>query len=134
MAVGTVSALGKSRAERSQEQSRLAKWARSVHGRLRGDRELRERRRAQAEHDRQAMIAWEAVMGLDRLHRSLRIDKEPARNRRRILRVAGELLGTQAVAWVSPNSDGEVLVEGDALLLALGLCAARQSPGQSGPR
>jgi HD-GYP domain-containing protein (c-di-GMP phosphodiesterase class II) len=116
VAVGTVIALGKSRTERSLEQSRLAKWARSVHGRLRGDRELRDRRHAQAEHDRQAMIAWEAVMGLDRLHRSLRTDKEPARNRRRILRVAGELLGTQAVAWVSSSSDGDVLVEGDALL------------------
>ena len=84
-----------------QEQARLGKWGRSVHDRLRGARDIRDRRRSQAEQDRQSMIAWEAIMGLERLHRNLRIHKEPARNRGRILRVAGELLGVPSLAWVS---------------------------------
>ena len=99
-----------------QEQSRLGKWIRSVHDRLRGAREMCDRRRSQAEQDRQSMIAWEAIMGLERLHRNLQIHKEPARNRGRILRVAGELLGVPSLAWVSVLEDGDVVLEGERLL------------------
>ncbi len=66
--------------------------------------------------DRQSMIAWDAIMGLERLHRNLRIHKEPARNRARILRIAGELLGVQSLAWVSVLGDGEAVLEGERLL------------------
>jgi hypothetical protein len=71
-----------------------------------------------ADQDRQSMIAWEAIMGLERLHRSAKIHKEPARERRRILRVAGELLGTRSLAWVPTQRDDEVVFEGERLLSA----------------
>ena len=62
------------------------------------------------------MIAWDAIMGLERLHRNLRTHKEPARNRARILRIAGELLGVSSLAWVSLLEDGDVVLEGERLL------------------
>ena len=116
VAIGAVSALARSTAEMDQEQSRLGKWERSVHARLRTARELSDRRWSQAEQDRQSVVAWEALMGLDRLHRTLQNHKEPARNRGRILRFAGELLGVSSLAWVSRLEDGEVLLEGEPLL------------------
>jgi HD-GYP domain-containing protein (c-di-GMP phosphodiesterase class II) len=116
VAVGTVSALAKSRSDQALEQSRLGQWVRSVHSRLRRDRDSREHRQTQIGSDRQAIIAWEVVMGLDRLHRNLRIDEEPARNRARILRVAGKLLGVRALAWVSRIGDRDVLIEGEPVL------------------
>ena len=116
VALGVVDALARTGAERDQEQSRLGKWARSVHVRLRGAREISDHRRSQAERDRQSMLAWEVTKALERLHGSLRIHKEPARNRGRILRFAGELLGVSSLAWVSRLEDGEVVLEGDQLL------------------
>jgi HD-GYP domain-containing protein (c-di-GMP phosphodiesterase class II) len=116
VAIGVMIALARTGSEMAQEQSRLGKWVRSVHERLCGTRDLRDRQRSQAEQDRQSLIAWEAVMGLERLHRHLRTHKEPARNRGRILRVAGELLGAQALAWVSLQGDDDVVFEGDRLL------------------
>jgi HD-GYP domain-containing protein (c-di-GMP phosphodiesterase class II) len=116
VAVGVLIALARTGSEMAQEQARLEKWVHSVHDRLRGASDLRDRRRSQAEHDRQSLIAWEAIMGLERLHRRLRTHKEPARNRGRILRVAGELLGAQALAWVSLQGDEDVVLEGERLL------------------
>ena len=116
VAVGVMIALARTGSELAQEQLRLGKWIRSVHDRLCGARDLRDRQRSQAEQDRQSLIAWEAVMGLERLHRHLRIHKEPARNRGRILRVAGELLGAQSLAWVSLQRDEDVVFEGERLL------------------
>jgi hypothetical protein len=92
VALGVVSALAKTGPEAAQEQARFGKWIRSVHDRLRAARDLHERQRNQAEHDRQSMVAWEAIMGIDRLHRNLRIHREPTRDRGRILQVASELL------------------------------------------
>jgi len=116
VAIGMVNALARTRAETSQEQVRLEKWLRSVLGRLRFTMDSRDRQRRQAEQDRQSRIAWEAVMGLERLHRKLRVHKEPARNRGRVLRVAGELLGAQSLAWVSLQGDEDVVFEGEPLL------------------
>jgi HD-GYP domain-containing protein (c-di-GMP phosphodiesterase class II) len=116
VALGVVDALARSPAERLQEQSRLGKWIRSVHDRLRGARDMYDLRRSQADRDRQSRIAWDAILGLDRLHRNMRIHKEPARNRVRILRIAGELLGVQSLAWVSVLGDGDTVLEGERLL------------------
>jgi len=116
VALGIVNALAGSPAEMDQEQSRLAKWIKSVHDRLRGASEMGDLRRSQAERDRQSKIAWDAIMAIERLHRSLRTHKEPARNRRRILRIAGELLGVRSLAWVSRLGDGDVVLEGEQIL------------------
>ncbi len=76
VALGVVPALARTRPEAVQEQARLQKWSRSVHDRLVGARGIRDCHRGQVEHDRQSMIAWEAMMALDRLHRGARIHKE----------------------------------------------------------
>jgi HD-GYP domain-containing protein (c-di-GMP phosphodiesterase class II) len=116
VAVGVMCALARSRAEIEQERSRLLKWLRSVHDRLRGSREIYDGRRSQADQDRQSMIAWDAIVDLERVHRNLQIHKEPARNRGRILRAAGELLGASSVAWVPLLGDGDAVLEGERLL------------------
>jgi HD-GYP domain-containing protein (c-di-GMP phosphodiesterase class II) len=116
VALGIMTALGRSRAEMEREQSRLGKWMRSVSDRLRGSKEMGDRRRNQADQDRQSMIAWEAIVDLERMHRNLQIHKEPARNRGRILRTGGELVGASSVAWVPLQGDGDVVIEGERLL------------------
>jgi HD-GYP domain-containing protein (c-di-GMP phosphodiesterase class II) len=116
VAMGIMSALARSPAGAAQEHSRLSKWARSVHDRLRRAREMCDRRRSQADHDRQSMIAWDAIMNLERSHRDLQIHKDPARNRGRILRAAAEISGASALAWVSLLGDGDVALEGERLL------------------
>jgi HD-GYP domain-containing protein (c-di-GMP phosphodiesterase class II) len=116
IAVGILGALAKSTAGAELERSRLAKWARSVHDRLRRAKETCDRQRSQADQDRQSMLAWDAIMNLERLHRNLQTHKEPAKNRGRILRAAGELLGASSLAWVSLLEDGDVVLEGERLL------------------
>ena len=116
IALGVMPGLARTRAEGVQERERLEKWGRSVHDRLVGARDLSNRQRSQAEQDRQSMIAWESMMALERLHRGARIHKEPARERRRILRHAGELMGAQAMAWVPVHRDDGVALEGERLL------------------
>jgi HD-GYP domain-containing protein (c-di-GMP phosphodiesterase class II) len=116
IALGVISGVARSRAEFGQEQWRLCKWIRSVHDRLRGAREMCDQRRSQADQDRQSMVAWEAIMDLERLHRNLQIHKEPARNRGRILRAGADVLGASSMAWVSLLGDGDVVLEGERLL------------------
>jgi hypothetical protein len=116
VAVGIVPALAKTRAEAAQEQARLEKWSRSFHDRLVGAQGIRDCKRSRAEQDRQSMIAWEALMALDRLHRGTKIHKEPGRERRRVLRAAGELIGAQSLAWVPVQRNDDVVFEGERLL------------------
>ncbi len=55
-------------------------------------------------------------MSLERLHRAARIHKEPARERRRILRAAGELVNAESFVWVPTQQDDEVVFQGEPLL------------------
>jgi HD-GYP domain-containing protein (c-di-GMP phosphodiesterase class II) len=116
VALGIIRALARPPAGTEQEQSRLGKWARSVHDRLLRAREMCDRRQSQADQDRQSMLAWDAIMNLERLHRDLQIHKDAGRNRRRILRAAGNLLGASSIAWISLLEDGVVVLEGEPLL------------------
>src|SRR5262249_26238069 len=109
IAIGIVSGLARTQAESVQERVRLEKWSRSVHDRLAGALEARDRQRSQADLDRQAMIAWEAMMALERLHRGTRLHREPTRERQRVLRAAGELLGAQSLVWVPVQRDDDVV-------------------------
>jgi HD-GYP domain-containing protein (c-di-GMP phosphodiesterase class II) len=115
-ALGIVPALARTRAESATEQARLDKWSRSVHDRLVAARDFRDREHIQAEHDRHTMIAWEAMMVIERLHGAAKIHKDPVRERRRVLRCAGELTGAQSMAWVPVHRDDEVVIEGEKLL------------------
>ena len=116
VALGVIAGLARTPEEASQERSRLERWSRSVQDRIAGDREVRNRRRSQAEQDRQSMVAWEAMIALDRLHRGARIHREPNRERQRILRAAAELVGAQMMAWVPVQNDEDIVLEGDRLL------------------
>jgi HD domain len=116
VALGVVPALARTRSEATREMARLAKWSRSVHDRLVAAKGTRVRQRDQNEHDRQAMIAWEAMIALERLHRGAKIHKESTRERQRVLRAAGELLGAQSLAWVPAQRDDDVVFEGERLL------------------
>jgi HD-GYP domain-containing protein (c-di-GMP phosphodiesterase class II) len=51
---------------------------------------------------------------MDQVLRRLRINKEPARNRQRILETAHGLLKTQALVWVAKDPHGTVQMAGDA--------------------
>jgi HD-GYP domain-containing protein (c-di-GMP phosphodiesterase class II) len=62
------------------------------------------------------MIVWEAMMALERLHRGTRLHKEPTRERQRVLRAAGELLGAQSLVWVPVQRDDDVVIEGEPLV------------------
>src|SRR5262249_38275340 len=92
------------------------KWSRSVHDRLVEALGVHDRQRSQAEQDRQSMIAWEAMMALERLHRGAKIHKDSARDRQRVLRAAGELLGAQSLVWVPVQRDDDAVFEGERLL------------------
>jgi HD-GYP domain-containing protein (c-di-GMP phosphodiesterase class II) len=116
VALGVVPGLARTPAESAQERARLEKWSRAVHGRLLEAQGARDRQRSQAEQDRQSMVAWEAMMALERLHRGARIHKDSARERQRALRAAGDLVGAQSTAWVPLRRDDEVLFEGERLL------------------
>jgi hypothetical protein len=97
VAFGVVPGLAKTQAESVQERARLEKWSRSVHDRLVGAAGVRDRQHSQAEQDRQSMIAWEAMMALERLHRGAKIHREPVRERQRVLRAAGDLVGAHSL-------------------------------------
>lgn len=116
VALGVLPALARARDEAKQERDRIERWARAVHDRLTGARDISDCQRSHAELDRRSMITWEALIALDRLNRGTRIHKEPTRERRRMLRAAGQLLGTQAMAWVPAGRDEEVVLEGERLL------------------
>jgi hypothetical protein len=128
-ALGVVPALARTPAEAVRELARLTKWSRCVHDRLVAARGLRDRERGQAEQDRQAMIAWEAMIALERLHRGTKIHKESTRERQRVLRAAGELLGAQSLVWGADPAGRRGGVRGRADPLPLGLRPARRHPG-----
>jgi hypothetical protein len=116
VAVGELAPLARTPAEAAQERARLQKWLRSVLERLRLASRSQARHRAEAPRDPQTSPAWEAILRLEHLLRSVRIDKEPGRSRRRVLRTAAELVGAQALAWVPARGDESVALEGDRLL------------------
>lgn len=128
VAVGELAALARSPADASQELARLQKWLGSVLERLRlacrsqGRHRTEATRERERDRDRQregtTSAAWEGILRLEHLLRSLRIDKEPTRNRKRILHAVSELIGVQAVAWVPNRNDEPVVLEGERLLSA----------------
>lgn len=134
LAVGALPALAHLRADRAKEHNRLEKWAKSVVERLRTGREVCRHTEKQAKADTFHQ-AWSSLLVLDRLFHRLRIHKDPAKYRKRILDAAAELLGVQSVCWVSPRGEEPVL--GGTCLLSpwdmqqLTLTVARGMPRQN---
>lgn len=118
VAAGDLPALAAGPGAAAREQARLQKWAQSVGDRLRLTDQLSCQRRQDEEHTQQTTACWEALLALDHLLHRVRIHKEPAKNQRRILETAFDLLDVQALVWVPLQSDAAVLVEGDSPLSA----------------
>jgi hypothetical protein len=116
IASGAILALARTQADAAQEQQRLQKWLQSVHGRLRGSDRSLGRSRPEPAPEGASALPWEAMLGLEHLLRGHRIHRDPAGNRRRILRVVADLVKASAVVWVPIQTDEDVLIEGELLL------------------
>ena len=117
VAVGVIAGLGRTPAEISQEQVRLGKWLHSVHLRLIAtNRSTRQRRHRQgSDQGGTSLVGLEAVMSLEHLLRTQRIEKAPGRNRRQILNAAAKVIRAQTLLWV-PADLGDPELEGEPLL------------------
>lgn len=114
IAVGVLSPLSHLQADRLQEQSRLEKWTNSVVQRLRIEPQIVPQNIGAAS-DKQAENAWNSVLMLDKLFRRLRVHKDRAKYRQKILDAAAEILNVQTVFWISPN-DEEPVIGGEPCL------------------
>jgi HD-GYP domain-containing protein (c-di-GMP phosphodiesterase class II) len=104
--------------EAVREGARLRAWLQAVGDRLRLADQAAVARRASDEQNRQAMVAWEALLTLDRLLLRLRIHKDPERNQRRILQAGLAVLPARTLVWVPEDPAAAVLVEGEPCLAA----------------
>jgi HD-GYP domain-containing protein (c-di-GMP phosphodiesterase class II) len=116
VAVGELPALGRQISELAQEQVRLEKWLQAVMDRLRQADQFMGRHREDIGPEKPSKIAWESLLRLDHVARRLRIHKEPAKNQKRILQAALEVLGVEALVWVPPSADDTVVILGEGLL------------------
>jgi hypothetical protein len=124
IAVGVIAGLARTTAEVFQEQERLSKWLRSVHLRLHAASQCgaQHRHRHWSGQGAPSLVGLEALMGLEHLLRTQRIDDPPERNRRQILETAARVLRVPTVLWVQAEDD-KAVIEGEPLL----------SPGDCGP-
>jgi HD-GYP domain-containing protein (c-di-GMP phosphodiesterase class II) len=116
IAAAQIPALAGNGAHTVEEQGRLQKWLQAVADRLRSSDLLLSQRRSEDEQSAQAKAAWEVILTLDHLIRHLRIHKSPARNEKRILQAAYELLHVRTLIWVPHDLDAPVLIQGDLCL------------------
>ncbi len=107
--VGILDALAHSPSERALEMIRLEKWMQSVAERLRHHGQTINRQPDQAGPEAQSVNAWQSLLTLDKLVRRLRIHKEPAKYRKRILDSAAGLLSVQTLVWVSQHGEEPVI-------------------------
>ena len=118
VAVGELAPLTRNVAEVIQEQGRTQKWLQAFSDRLRQADLFLSRHREDVGSEPQGKAAWETLLRLDHLVRRLRIHKEPAKNQRRVLQSAWEMLGVQTVVWVPQQAEEPVLVQGEPCLSA----------------
>ncbi len=107
--VGVLDALAHSPSERALEMIRLEKWMQSVAERLHHQGQRINRQPGQGGHAAQSVNAWQSLLKLDKLLRRLRIHKDPAKYRQRILDAAAELLPVQTLVWVSQHGEEPVI-------------------------
>jgi HD-GYP domain-containing protein (c-di-GMP phosphodiesterase class II) len=103
-------------AAKTREQAMLDGWLQAVSDRLRLADQLLSRRHAEEAQHAQATRAWEALLTLDQAARGLRMDKDPARNRTRILEAAFTSLPVRAFIWVPREEEKPILWQGEKLL------------------
>ena len=117
IAVGVIAGMARTPAEILQEQARLSKWLLAVHLRLHAASQCgaHQRHRHGSGPGAASLVGLEALMGLEHLLRSQRIDEPPERNRRQVLETAAKVLRVQTLLWVRTEDD-EALIEGEPLL------------------
>lgn len=101
---------------RVREQAMLEGWLQAVSDRLRLEDQLLSWRRAEKAQRAQAANAWEALLTLEQVARSLRIHKDPGQNHRRILEAAFTSLRVRALVWIPWETDRPILCQGESLL------------------
>lgn len=116
IASGAITAIARSAEEARVELARLVKWGGSVQERVRlalgtGSRP-RERRNINA----RLTQAWQALTALEQTLTATRIDRDPERERRRILRAVAEAIGVETVVWVSSKTRTLPELNADACL------------------
>jgi len=139
LAIGRIDALAESRSKTAaaREQTMLHNWLQAVSDRLRLADQLLSRRRVEEAPSSQSTSAWEALLTLDQLARSLSVHKEPGQNQQRVLEAAFSALPVQSLVWAPAQRDQQVLSVGDPCLtleLASQFAAAlAQSPDFNPP-
>jgi HD-GYP domain-containing protein (c-di-GMP phosphodiesterase class II) len=116
VAVGELPALARHVGELAQEQLRLQKWLQAVMDRLRQAGQFMSRHRDDVGPEAQSKIAWETLLHLDHVIRRVRIHKDTAKNHKRILQAALDVVVAQTVVWVPHAGDDDVLILGEACL------------------
>ncbi len=143
IAVSVLGGLARTPDEIALEQSRLVKWCRCIHQRLcaaivaEGRHRHRHRspgRDGTPDQDRSpgrpasdgsngstplgpAVIGLEALLELERLMRTMKIDQQTVRGRRQVLLAGATVVRARGVIWVPPAADsGEALAEGESLV------------------
>jgi HD-GYP domain-containing protein (c-di-GMP phosphodiesterase class II) len=117
IAVGVISGLARTPADVLQEQARLSKWLQAVHHRLSlaSQSAASHRPRPGSSPEGGRLVGLEALMGLEQLLRTQRVDKEPDRNRRQVLQTAATVLRARTLLWV-PSDGDEAMIEGEPVL------------------
>jgi HD-GYP domain-containing protein (c-di-GMP phosphodiesterase class II) len=100
-----------------EETVRLEKWLGAVFERLRvADQAACRHRNEPAAKPAATADAWEVVVRLEQLMRVQKTHKEPAKNRKRALRAAAELVPAQSLVFVPTKAAEPVIPVGEELL------------------
>jgi HD-GYP domain-containing protein (c-di-GMP phosphodiesterase class II) len=100
-------------ARREREEAMLRGWVQAVSDRLRLADQMLSRRSQEEAQNAQNTTAWEALLALDQLQRSLRVNRDSVKNHERVLESALSLLKVQALVWVPAPANQPVVVRGE---------------------
>jgi hypothetical protein len=117
VAVGVVAGAARSPADAALEQVRIGKWVTAVHSRLVSTLRSGEpsRHRRASGQGAPLLVGLEALMGLEHLLRTQRIDGTAERNLSQILQVASRILRARTLLWV-PLEGEEAEIEGESIV------------------
>jgi putative nucleotidyltransferase with HDIG domain len=117
VAVGVIAGLARTPAEAIQERARLGKWLQSVHLRLCASNQgpPRKRHRDAPDGDPASLVGLEALMSVEHLLRTQRLEKTPVTTRSQVLQAAARVLRAQTVLWL-PAQEAESLIAGEPLV------------------
>jgi HD-GYP domain-containing protein (c-di-GMP phosphodiesterase class II) len=119
VASGVFTGVAHTTAEADRECAGLARWVQSFSDRLRLADQMAGQRHAAEDGAAQAKAAWEGLLALEQVMRRVRVHRDPARNRQRVLDAVFGLLGVQTLVCVPPDGQAGVCVVGEPLLAPL---------------